>query len=251
MNVQKDEPLQERSNTKQDNYNEMLNTRAIEFIKDKLLVDIQTNLSKLVGRNIKIEVDDKNETTLKVYYPKIYEIDYIKPHVSLEIGPLAAWSPSKEISISPYVSEVMPSIFNLISTNVRTVKPERTFWGKATILHREANRKPESPMPIRYSRHYYDLYQFIKSPYCETALIDKNLLKLVVDFKQKFYRCAWANYDDCLNGNFKLVPPTYRMSALKRDNLQMQEMIYGDVPSFEEIMQELAELENAINKALK
>lgn len=250
LNAEKDEPLAERSNTQQDIYNEMLKSSAAEFIKTKLLIDIQTNLSKLIGNEIEAEVDkdDKDGTTLNIYYPKIYEIKYIRPHVKLEIGPLAAWSPSDVISILPFVSEEMPKIFNLKSTQVLTVKPERTFWEKATILHREANRKIESTMPLKYSRHYYDLYQFSKTPYCKNALNDKALLELVVRFKQKFYRSSWANYDDCLNGNFKLVPPSYRQSELKKDYLQMNEMIYDVIPTFEEIMCRLAELEKTINK---
>ncbi len=71
---------------------------------------------------------------------------------------MAAWSPSKDATIAPYVADVLPFGAKL-STTVRTACPERTFWEKATILHQEANRPESKTMPRRYSRHYYDMYR--------------------------------------------------------------------------------------------
>lgn len=65
------EPLEERSNTKQDNYNKLLNNKAAEFIKDKLLVDIKENLSKLLNRKLDIEIDEKDPQVINFYYPKV------------------------------------------------------------------------------------------------------------------------------------------------------------------------------------
>ncbi len=45
LGVDKDEPLKERSNTKQDKYNEHLKHLAEEFIADAILVDLQEHFS--------------------------------------------------------------------------------------------------------------------------------------------------------------------------------------------------------------
>lgn len=50
-------------------------------------------------------------------------------------------------------------------------------------------------MPIRYSRHYYDLAMMAKNEVKEEALSDLELLKNVVEFKQKFYPRTWAKYE--------------------------------------------------------
>ena len=243
------EPLEDRSNTKQDIFNKSLNSKAEEFIKNELLVDIRDNLSKLLNTKINIQVDEKDPQVINFYYPKVYsaQTDYIKQYVRLEIGPLAAWSPSINVQISPYVSEIIPNAFQIKSTNVLTVAPERTFWEKATILHREANRPTEKQMPSRYARHYYDLYMFSKTPYMLNALKDKLLLEKVVTFKMKFYRDNWAKYEECLNGNLKLVPPNFRFKELEKDYEEMKEMFYGNVPTFEEILNQLDVLEKLIN----
>ncbi|MBQ7917435.1 MAG: nucleotidyl transferase AbiEii/AbiGii toxin family protein [Clostridia bacterium] len=243
------EPLEQRSNTKQDLFNKGLNLKAEEFIKNELLLDIKQNLSKLLNMEIDISVDENESQVINFHYPKVYvtDDDYIKQYVRLEIGPLAALSPSLEIDIKPYACESMPSAFELNSTKVLTVAPERTFWEKATILHREANRPEDKTMPARYARHYYDIYKFSKTKYFISALRERELLNKVVEFKNKFYRDNWAKYEDCLKYELKLVPPLFRTKEIEKDYNQMKDMFYGDVPTFEEILTQLKIVENLIN----
>lgn len=250
LGVDKDEPLQERSNTKQDKYNMYLVDLAEDFIANTLLADLKENFSALLGCDLNFSIDERNKQSINFYYPKLYDINYVKPQISLEIGPLAAWTPSQSISISPYIAEKMPNALTQNKTNVLTVMPQRTFWEKATILHREAHRNLANSMPTRYSRHYYDVYQFSKTPYKNSSLNDMDLLKKVVQFKNKFYRSAWACYDDCLNGKFKLVPDEKRFGELKKDYAQMSEMIFGKIPTFDEIITTLKELEKEINSLM-
>lgn len=243
------EPLELRSNTKQDTFNKELNLKAEEFIKNELLADIKQNLSLLLNVEVDINVDEKEPQVINFHYPKVYitDDDYIKQYVRLEIGPLAAWSPSLEIDIKPYVCESMSSVFELNSTKVLTVAPERTFWEKATILHREANRPEDKPMPARYARHYYDLYKFSQTKYFITALKERDLLKKVIEFKNKFYRDSWSRYEDCLSNQLKLVPPSFREKEIEKDYKQMADMFYGDVPTFNEILTQLLVIEMLIN----
>lgn len=248
LGVKNDEPLAERSNTQQDKYNKILNEKAAAFIKNEFLLDIKTGLSDILGFNADIRVDEKDNQVLNFYYPKMYQAGALLQFIRLEIGPLAAWTPSVNIEISPYVAEEMPNIFEQKSTNVLTVSPERTFWEKATILHREANRPMGKSMPLRYSRHFYDVYRFTKTEYIERAIANRALLKKVVTFKNKFYRDGWADYDACLCGNFKLVPPEFRISELQKDYIAMHEMLYVVVPDFEDIILALQELEHKINR---
>ena len=243
------EPLELRSYTKQESYNKDLNLKAGDFIKNELLLDIKENLSNLLNFEVDIVVDETDPQVINFHYPKVYEIgdDYIKQYVRLEIGPLASWSPSLEIDITSYVCECLSSAFEMKSTKVLTVAPERTFWEKATILHREANRPQEKSMPSNYARHYYDLYKFSKTKYLMTALKERDLLKKVVDFKMKFYRENWAKYENCLNYELKLVPPSFRIKEIETDYKKMKDMFYGEVPTFEEILTQLKLVEKLIN----
>lgn len=168
--------------------------------------------------------------------------------IRLEIGALAAWTPVKEATITPYSAQLYERLFTQPSTDVLTVLPERTFWEKVTILHREAFRPEDRPFPSRYSRHYYDLYKMMRSSVKDSALADKNLLERVVKFKDKFYRCPWARYDLAKCGTMRLLPPDYNMSKLRTDYAHMQNMLFGEKPAFDEIMEAMAKLEEEINE---
>ena len=85
----------------------------------------------------------------------------------------------------------------------------------------------------------------------DNALADNDLLTRVVDFKDKFYRCPWARYDLAKRGTMRLMPPEYNLDKLRDDYEHMQNMLFGDKPSFEEIMQGINTLENDINKYIK
>lgn len=240
------EPWAERSKTKQDAFNKEVDFKTQVFIKDELLVEIEKDLEKILGKDFTLSIDRQDPQTLLFSYPKIFESNYLSQSIRLEIGSLAAWTPAIEADIKPLISDYYPHVFEDSST-IRTVTPERTFWEKATILHHEANRPENSRIPLRYARHYYDLYKISQTDFKEKALQDKELLKKVTEFKIKFYPRAWARYEDILDGRIRLTPDRYRYKEIEEDYRSMAEMIYGLYPSFEEMMDKLESLEKEIN----
>lgn len=143
--------------------------------------------------------------------------------------------------------DIYPILFEGESIAVRTVLPERTFWEKTTILHHEANRPETSKMPLRYARHYYDLYCFSQSIYKERAFRSNNLLEKVVEFKMKFYPRNWAKYDEATLEQIRLIPESYRLKEIEQDYENMKEMFFNDYPSFEEVMKMIKMLEAEIH----
>ena len=77
---------------------------------------------------------------------------------------------------------------------------------------------------------------------------DRDLLKRVTEFRMKFYPRKWARDEEALNSRLRLVPDEFRFSELEKDYKAMSEMIYGDYPNFEEIINVLQELEKEMNK---
>lgn len=213
-----------------------------------------------IGSTVKEKINNKN---LHIVYPKVTEKvksdEYIKQDILLEVGILSALTPNEICSITPFVAEVYKNM-EIQPINVPTIQATRTFWDKATILHREyyrpATKKetetgPEIPnhTPTRYSRHYYDLYKMGHSSIKDVALKDRDLLQEVIVYKNQFYPCGWGHtFDECATDGIHLLPNENNRELLKQDYKAMQNMIYGDVPSWEEILDYLAELENEINK---
>ena len=244
------EPWEKRSNTKQDAFNKEANNRAEIFLAEQFCPTIKKELSLELRCDANIYIDENDKQTVIFAYPNLFTNPSTLQVIRLEIGALAAWTPAKLASIEPYTAVYYPKIFEQKNTEILTVSPERTFWEKATILHHEANRPEHLDMPQRYSRHYYDLYRMAQTPVKDVAFSHINLLKTVVDFKMKFYPRAWAKYPEAIPGTLKLIPPEYRFPALISDYEVMKDMLYGDIPSFNTIMESVCQLEKEINLKL-
>ena len=179
------EPWEKRSNTKQDAFVRQINEDAGLFLRDNLMPEMQAYIEGQCVVNASLRIDEDDPQTLRFFYPQSFSDDSILQEIRLETGALAAWTPTTVAHIRPYIAEEFPEAFARPETSVLTVSPERTFWEKATILHKEAFRT-NGRFPSRYSRHYYDLYRLAHSDIKERALGDTALLKSVVGFKMTF-----------------------------------------------------------------
>lgn len=238
-----DDPLAERTRSRQAELNEAINREARAFIAGPLLANLVDALAGIC--ECRIGEDDPH--VIEVRYPAAFADTYLRPEVRLEVGPLAAWLPHEEGRITSYAAKAFPELFARPDTTVRTIRAERTFWEKATILHQEAHRPEGSPQPARYSRHYYDLARMAASPVRAAALADRELLANVVEFKQRFYPRAWARYDLAMPGSLRLLPGERSLAAVETDYRAMADMIFGTVPDFADIVAQLRALENEIN----
>ncbi len=238
-----EDPYRERSKNQQMKFNEATNEQAAAYIRETLLPQVAAQVDSLCSCSI----DPGNPHSLNIRYPSIFSDAYLRPEILLEIGPLASWLPSAEFVIRAYASHHFPGVFERAVCHVPTILARRTFWEKATILHQEAHRAEDRPMPPRYSRHYYDLAWLAQSDVKAEALADMALLAEVVTFKQRFYPSAWANYGTAMPGSFRLIAPAYRFDALRKDYQAMQNMIFDRHLSFETIIETLTGLETEIN----
>ena len=240
------DPMQDfTSKSKQDQFNKEINRLAADYIAGTLCPELDELLRKeRVGLSATLDPDDPH--TVNIRYPAAFAETYIRPELRLEIGPLASWVPSATHVIRPYIFDVVPEVFENPACEVVAIAAERTFWEKATILHQEAHRKAR--IPQRYSRHYYDLYKLALSPVRASALADRKLLRDVVAFKQRFYPVAWARYDLAVPGSLKLLPATpSHVKHLAQDYEEMQVMLFGTPPEFEDILDGLRSLAADIN----
>ena len=238
-----EDPIAERSNTRQARLNEAIKEQARLYIDQELSGLIEMALDGVCV--CRVDVDDP--LVINVNYPAAFPDDYLRSEVRLEIGPLASRQPHEERQISCYAAEAFPEAFEKHEGPVKVIKAERTFWDKATILHHEVHRPEGSKQPIRYSRHYYDLAKMAHSPVKDQALSDPELLANVVEFKQRFYPRGWARYDLAKPGTLMLVPDGHVLASVRSDFQSMEKMIFGEVPEFGEIMAVLQELQEEIN----
>ncbi len=242
-----EDPMADRSKTKQGVMNNAVNEQARLYIADVLMPLLEAAL----GEQCPVEISGGEKDLghiVRVRYPETAKAGSLLPYIQLEIGPLASWLPHSDYSIRPYAAEEFPDQFDDSECPVRAIDAPRTFWEKATILHHEAHRPESAPVPVRYSRHYYDLHLMsLDETVTSAALADLKMLKSVVAFKQKFYPRGWAKYELAQPGTFRLIPPMRILDVLREDYRAMGEMIFGRHPSWDEIVHGLRELETEIN----
>ncbi|NRB80377.1 MAG: nucleotidyl transferase AbiEii/AbiGii toxin family protein [Saccharospirillaceae bacterium] len=232
-------PTNERSKTKQQKINKSINEQAQLYIKQSILPILEQDMQGICEATI----NTNDPHNIHITYPSSFKDQYLRPQVLLEIGPLAAMLPSEICEVTSYAAQYFPKVFKQKHIQVSTIKAERTFFEKLTILHAEAHRPATKKMPIRYARHYYDVYQMIKSGMANKALTQIDLLKDVVEFKKLFYPMNWAKYETATAQQIKLLPNNNHIKALEADYQSMQEMIFGPVPSFAELIKTLEQFE--------
>jgi predicted nucleotidyltransferase component of viral defense system len=241
---EEEDPYQDQpSRNQQDHFNQEFNIRAANYIAETLCPQLEKQFNRC--QEVRAIVDTQERQTVNVQYPAAFSLDYLLPEVRLEIGPLASYVPHDSFTIRPYAAEAFPDVFDNPDCSIVAIKVERTFWEKATILHQQAHRTGQ--MPSRYSRHYYDMYKLAMSVFKDDALADLSLLEDVVRFKERFYPCVWARYGEAKPGAFRLIPKVEHLPPLRRDYNDMAEMIFGEIPDFDQILETLGQLENEIN----
>lgn len=241
------EPWIERSKRKQSQFNQEANEKVMMFLKESFVPEFKRGISEVLGMEANVSIDPDDPQIVNFKYPREFTEPALLHSIRLEIGALAAWTPTQITSITPYAAEEYGRIFSKPNTEILTTTAARTFWEKVTILHQEAFRPEGSPVPNRYSRHYYDLYCIAKTNVKQESISQPNLLQRVVEFKQKFYPRAWARYELAKPGTLQLLPPKHNQKALLADYSLMKNMIFGEYPSYETILDTIATLENEIN----
>lgn len=198
---------------------------------------------------MQIAADDNDQQTLLFTYPAIEnengsESDYISKRIRLEFGARGDIHPNEEKVIFPYIADVFPELVEMPQVNVPTLKAERTFWEKVTLLHSLYHGEK---MRDRMSRHYYDMYKMFQSSIFKKAANDAALLEMVVANKSLLFKDNKASYDTACRGSLRLVPHDGLKQFIAGDYKKMEVMFMEEPPSFEEVMKGIGEMEGILN----
>ncbi len=220
-------------------------------------------LSEIVGETAKrngfnaeqfrVESDPEDNQTLFLRYPTAtLTDDYVSKIVKIESGAKSALDPNSERIIRPYLEDDIPGI-NLSVSNVTTVDAERTFWDKLVILHGLRRwfdiRGELRGNGQRVSRHYYDVCQLLASDAGQKALKDRKLSIDCVAHARMFFNRPDYDLATATPPTFSIRLEGKMLDDLRRDYRAMSGMIFGEAPSFEAVVEDIAELEVALNLA--
>lgn len=233
------------SRNQKEKYIDDVNEKAMDFIEKELIPQMQEDCEKELNKELVFDLDKEN-LAFFVTYPRTSVYNYVSPTIKIEMSSLSAIIPFEIKKVEPYINAVVIDEYKT-EFNVKCMMPKRTFWEKALILHQEANRV-NGAFPSRYSRHYYDLYQIYNSDIWNETKNDLKLLDEVRKFTITFYNRSWSKFEEAKPGTFKLVPNEKYIDELRKDYELMSQMIFGDKPTFEEVMLIIAKIEKEINE---
>lgn len=235
-----------------------LRRAACSFVREKLQFDLADQLEKngISSEDFKVSVNITPVTTtdpetIEVEYQPVIDANpYIKSKVLIEVSGRSMSEPVTIIPLKSYIDEVYPKApFTKTTFDVRAVVPQRTFLEKLFLLHEEFSKPKDDIRVDRMSRHLYDICQIADTPIAEEALADKDLYHSVIDHRRTFIGLKDFNYDTLLPQTLSIIPPEAVRERWKEDYRSMQEsMIYEESPSFEQLIEKLADLNRRINK---
>lgn len=253
------DPLNAPSGKQRKRALEALTQDCRHVIRERLLPQLTDAFRDALGHPtsslwaLELADDDPDEQTLLFHYPPgirsrpSEEPAYIQPVVRLEFGARSDHWPAVDAVVSPYAAADFPQVFHDPACHVRALAAERTFWEKATLLHMWHHAPAKKKFRDRQSRHYYDVVRLYQHDLGRAAVKDIELLQKVARHKEVFFPAAWAKYGDAKPGTLRLMPPETRRRELERDYRQMQEMIFGEPPTFDQLLETLCEIEQQIN----
>jgi hypothetical protein len=183
-------------------------------------------LAALAAQHMEADLSAQDET-LSIKYPALTTgTGYVRPEVLLEFGARSTGEPSEVRMITSDAASHLPGLAFPIASP-RTMRPERTFWEKATAMHvycaqgafRGGNR---------FARHWHDITRLDASGFVDSAIRDRDLGLAVARHKAIFFRekgtdGALLNYDAAVSGQLRLIPQQEALKNLETDYARMVE----------------------------
>lgn len=223
------------------------------FVNDVFKPKLEESIGLILKENSWSITRDENEhKNLRFFYPssqKQDENDYVRQSILIEFGVRGDITPSEDNYVSSYIEQSFSGLLYLEQAPIRTLSPIRTFWEKITLIHSENNRPKDKQFGDRLSRHYYDIYQLIHKGIGQKALKDISLLHDVIRHKSKYFKSAWANYETAVPPTLSIYPNDLLKQKLQEDYRQMRGMLFGNPPSFDEILEAIEKFQNELNGA--
>lgn len=246
------------SRTKRDERSALLEKSCAKAVQEHWMPTLEQAARKILGAPtdttdwLTYKLDETSHSpTLIFSYPGVLPrgpVAYIAREVKVEFGSLTDQRPTGKHPIQAFIADLAPGTFSDMKADVVALELERTFWEKATILHKEYHRPDGKRMPDRYARHYADFAALWNLPAAYPARTRFDILERVRNHKSRFFSTGWASYGTAAPGTLRLVPPASRIQGLTTDYAAMRQMFLGEPLPFEQILETLSEAEDALNK---
>ncbi|HMG68696.1 MAG TPA: nucleotidyl transferase AbiEii/AbiGii toxin family protein [Chitinophagaceae bacterium] len=225
-------------------------------IKDALLhqfaaIGVPQGIIAVTAADIDPLIPDKDPQTLLITYPSLFDQNpYIAEAVRVEFGVRSYKEPFSNVSIKSIIAEEIGiTIYSEQPFIILAAEPKKTFMEKMLLLHEKfAGNLPSVAAGERQSRHLVDLYQMMKKGIAKQVIDNPELYAVIVEHRRYYVKLKNVDYTNLqIMAFLKFIPLLELIDQFCIDYQAMQEeMIYGESPRFDEMLNKLEELREQI-----
>jgi len=220
---------------------------ANELYSKLRTMGIPEELFSVSVEEIKATLPGKDPQVIFVYYVSLYEPNtYVADEVRVEFGVRPLKEPFDEVDIlSTIGTYIQVAAYTEHPFGVRAVVPEKTMIEKLLLLHEKFSRDGAEELVIaeRQSRHLTDIVRLKHRDIHHRILANPLLFQSIVKHRQHYIRLKGVSYEKMALQTLQIVPPPGIREQFRRDYAVMRvQMIYGEAPSFDAIIDELQKL---------
>jgi|SRR5665213_66472 len=227
-----------------------IRTRLPLWINDQVVPVIASALSAQ-GLSAALSMD--GEKVYIEYEPLAKGSGYTRPAVMLEFGARSTGEPWETRPIRCDAADHLPSVL-FPTANARVMRPERTFWEKATAIHVFC-AQGEFHGGDRFARHWHDLTRLDRAGIAKTAIADHALALAVARHKAAFFAerntdGTPIDYETAVSGALHLIPHDKALESLSLDYARMVEdgLLFDEVEPFDELLDRCRTLQEEANR---
>ena len=227
--------------------NELLGALKTEFINS----GVSESFYSIEMKPIRQDMPDTDPQTLYINFVSLFDPNpYLPDRIKVEFSVRSLSEPNEKRIMNSLLYKYLPNENYLEEIcEVSTIQPQRTLIEKILLLHEEYNREERNKIRTdRMSRHYYDIYQMSKHPFSSVALNDANFIENIIEHRKYYSRLKRFDYNTLRIGQVNIIPDIEILKELKDDyEIMRTEMIYGNPPSFEDIIHQLKNIQQVLN----
>lgn len=244
-----DEPIP-RNRSQEKRWTKEIKTRLPIWISSKVIPLLNDGLAAQ-GLSAKLSAD--GERVLIEYEPLAKGSGYTKPSVMLEFGARSTGEPSEQRHVQCDAADHVTGVI-FPTASPRVMRPERTFWEKATAVHVFCEHG-EFRGGDRFARHWHDLTRLDRAGIADSAIADHALAMAVARHKSVFFAEKNASgttidYEAAVSGGLQLVPRGKALERLSMDYAEMIEdgLLLSESEPFEELLSQCRSLQDKANR---
>jgi hypothetical protein len=220
--------------------NELKEDIGLQFVA----IGVPDGMITIEAAPVKPDMPDTDPQTLFIKYPSLFDANtYLADQVKIEVSVRSMMEPASNVEIQSILNEHFPNpdVYPEIPFNVRAVEAQRTFLEKAFLLHEEFLRPEKTKIRVeRMSRHLYDLERMMDNPAGTQALSNDKLYSSIITHRKNYSILPWVDYTTLERDKVSFLPPKDFIESYRKDyDVMKEQMIYGETPNFDEMIERL------------